>query len=138
MPSRSSTTLLKAMRTNTSNGPHCGRDETKMCQSSQKNFIPFVHSWVSKILSCICTQIQWLPTQIHPRRDGVLEHLLTRHSIPIRCQNRAKVQTKEARLWICKSEAQRTKPRWGDPRQPLEAARKEQHHEAEEGHRKVV
>ena len=26
----------------------------------------------------------------------------------------------------------------GDPRQPVEAARKEQHHEAEEGHRKVV
>jgi hypothetical protein len=67
-----------------------------------------------------------------------LEHLLTRHSIPIRCQNRAKVQTEEARLWICKSEAQRTKPRRGDPRQPVEAARKEQHHEAEEGHRKVV
>eukprot|EP00253_Pinus_taeda_P006352 PITA_06352 len=45
------------------------------------------------------------------RRDGVLEHLLARHSIPIRCHNRAKVQTEEARLWICKSEDQRTKPR---------------------------
>ena len=53
MPSRGSTTLSKAMRTNTSNGPHCGRDETKMCRSSQKFFIPFAHSWVSKILSCI-------------------------------------------------------------------------------------
>src|ERR1700733_14061752 len=53
MPSRSSTTLSKAMRTNTSNGPHCGRDETKMFQSSQTFFIPFAHSWVSKILSGI-------------------------------------------------------------------------------------
>ena len=35
MPSRSSTTLSKAMRTNTSNGPHCGRDKTKMYRSSQ-------------------------------------------------------------------------------------------------------
>ena len=31
----------------------CGRDETKMCWSSQTFFIPFAHSWVSKILSCI-------------------------------------------------------------------------------------
>ena len=53
MPSRSSTTLSKAMRTNTSDGPRCGRDGTKMCLSSQTFFIPFAHSWVSKILSCI-------------------------------------------------------------------------------------
>ena len=53
MPSRSNTTLSEPMRTNTSNGPHCGRDETKMCWSSQTFFIPFAHSWVSKILSCI-------------------------------------------------------------------------------------
>ena len=41
------------MRTNTSNGPHCGRDETKLCWSSQTFFIPFAHNWVSNILSCI-------------------------------------------------------------------------------------
>ena len=50
MPSRSNTTLLKVMRTNTSNGPHYGKDETKMCRSSQTFFIPFAHSWVSNIL----------------------------------------------------------------------------------------
>ena len=53
MPSRSSTTLSKAMRTNTSDGPHCDKDETKMCLSSQTSFTPFAHSWVSKILSGI-------------------------------------------------------------------------------------
>jgi len=53
MPSRSSTTVSKAMRTNTSDGPHYGRDGTKMCRSSQTFFIPFAHNWVSKILSYI-------------------------------------------------------------------------------------
>ena len=38
------------------------------------------------------TQILRMPTQVHPGRGGVLEHLLTRHSIPIWCQNRVKVQ----------------------------------------------
>jgi len=33
---------------------------------------------------------------------------------------------------------QRTKPRRGGPRQPTKAARKEQHHEAKRGHRKMV
>ena len=33
------------------------------------------------------TQIPWLPAQIHPGRDGVLKHLLSRHGVPIRCQN---------------------------------------------------
>ena len=51
--SRSSTTLSKAMRTNTSDGPHCDKDGTKMCLSSQTSFTPFAHSWVSKILSGI-------------------------------------------------------------------------------------
>jgi hypothetical protein len=32
----------------------------------------------------------------------------------------------------------RTKPRRGDPGQPTEATRKEQHHEDKEGHRKMV
>lgn len=53
MSSRSSTTLSKAMRIYTSNGPHYGREGTKMCQSSQTFFIPFAHSWVSRTLSCM-------------------------------------------------------------------------------------
>ena len=84
------------------------------------------------------TQIPWLPTQIHPRKDGVPEHLLTQHDIPIHCQNQAKVQREEERLWIFKSEAQRIKVGQGDPRKPVKAAKKEQCHEVEEGHRKVV
>jgi len=45
------------------------------------------------------------------------------------------------RLWICESEAtkrcpqaakQRRKPSWGDPRQHVEAASKEKHHEDKE------
>jgi len=84
------------------------------------------------------TQIPRLCTQIHPGRDGVPEHLLARHNVLVHCQNRAKVKIEEARLWICKSKAQRTKPRQGDPRQPVEAARKEQHHKDEEGYREVV
>lgn len=41
------------MRKNTYSGPCCAREGTKMCRSSQTFFIPFTHSWVSRILSCI-------------------------------------------------------------------------------------
>ena len=37
------------------------------------------------------TQIPRLPTQVHPGRNGIPEHLLARHSISICRQDRAEV-----------------------------------------------
>ena len=85
-------------------GPRCARVHKHFSYPSHT--VGYQRLWDTS-----STQILQLPTQIHPGRDGVFEHLLTRHSIPIPCQNWAKVQTEEARLWSCKSEDQRTKPR---------------------------
>jgi hypothetical protein len=55
---RNNTTLLEVMTTCIQNGPHCGRKETKQCQSSQISSIPCAPSWVSNILSDIwCSSI---------------------------------------------------------------------------------
>ena len=92
-------------------------------------------------------KVSQLFAQIHSRGNGVPRHLLTGYDIPVCCQDLAEVQTKEVRLWICKSKArerclenaeQRTKPRHGGPRQLVKATSKEKHHEAKEGHGKVV
>jgi hypothetical protein len=59
------------------NGLHCGRKETKQCQSSQIYFIPYAPSWVSNILSniwcssiavvCIDTSnLKWIFWTSHP------------------------------------------------------------------------
>jgi hypothetical protein len=55
---RNSTTLLELMKTCIPNGPHCGKKETKQCQSSQISSIPCALSWVSNIQSEIwCSSI---------------------------------------------------------------------------------
>jgi hypothetical protein len=48
---RNNTTLSEVMTTCIPNGPHCGKKETKKCQSSQISSIPCAPSWVSNIQS---------------------------------------------------------------------------------------
>jgi hypothetical protein len=43
------TTMLEVMTTCIPNGPHCGKKETKQCQSSQIYSIPYTPRWVSNI-----------------------------------------------------------------------------------------
>jgi hypothetical protein len=58
---RNNTTLLEVMTTCIPNGPHCGKKETKQCQSSQISSIPCAPRWVSKIQSDIwCSSIMVL------------------------------------------------------------------------------
>jgi hypothetical protein len=45
--------LLEVMTTCIQYGPHCGRKETKQCQSSPMSSIPCAPSWVSNIMSDI-------------------------------------------------------------------------------------
>jgi hypothetical protein len=58
---RNNTTLSEVMTTCIPNGPHCGKKETKQCQSSQIYSIPCAPRWVSKIQSDIwCSSIMVL------------------------------------------------------------------------------
>jgi hypothetical protein len=50
---RNNTTPLEVMMTCIPNGPHCGKKETKQCQSSQISSIPCAPRWVSNIQSDI-------------------------------------------------------------------------------------
>jgi hypothetical protein len=133
---RNNTTLSEVMTTCIANGPHCGKKETKQCQSSQIYSIPCTPSWVSKIQSDIwCSSITvlfidtsrhkwnfwtshpWVqPTDMSSKSSRILNK--RRDNLGLGTPHR-----KAKKGWPQPIE-QRTEKRWMVSRQPVQATSK--------------
>jgi hypothetical protein len=88
------------MTTCIQDGPHCGRKETKQCQSSLMSSIPCAPRWVSNILSDI-----WCSSTTMLCIDTFRHKWIFWTSHPWAClsicrQNRAEVETKDSSLGL--------------------------------------
>jgi hypothetical protein len=146
---RNNTTLLEVMTTCIPNGPHCGKKETKQCQSSQISSIPCAPSWVSKIQSdiwcssimvlCIDTsRLKWNFWTSRPWARPTDMPSKSSRSSNKRWQFGPGNPSQKIRKGWPQPTKQRTEKRWIVSGQPVQATSKEGHWKDKERYREVV
>lgn len=142
-PSRNNMTPWGAMMTNTYNGLRCGSKGIKMWMSSRIYSIPKARSWASNIWKNVVPQ---LFAQIHPGGNKVPRHpphLVQRTGMLPRLSKNLNKISETLDLWIRSignvppNQRTKNKTKARLPKQLVEAASEEQHHEAKEGHKEV-
>lgn len=142
-PSRNNMTPWGAMMTNTYNGLRCGSKGIKMWMSWRIYSIPKARSWASNIWKNVVPQ---LFAQIHPGGNKVPRHpphLVQRTGMLPRLSKNLNKISETLDLWIRSignvppNQRTKNKTKARLPKQLVEAASEEQHHEAKEGHKEV-